>query len=163
MEIRVILVRFAMQTPVSWSQNQGGAEPGGNLGKVSRIAQFPEHSPWSHISGRPGGGVTHSLHTKYLWCQAHFFVHETSTTFLHERKVYKFYLQDFKKHKSIMVNILFNYLIRITVFYTDTFMSSHSLFLRGRWDSSFFPWKAPGFVKVLRKVPRSWKKNPRIY
>lgn len=78
----------------------------------------------------------------------------------YERKVYKFYLQDFKKHKSEMVNFLFNYLIRVVVFHTDTFMSSHSLFLRGRWDSSFFPRKAPGFVKVLRKVPRFWKKIP---
>ena len=62
--------------------------------------------------------------------------------------------------KSEMVNFLFNYLIRVVVFHTDTFMSSHSLFLRGRWDSSFFPRKAPGFVKVLRKVPRFWKKIP---
>ena len=58
-----------------------------------------------------------------------------------------------------MISTLFNYLIRVIVFYTDTFMSSHSLFLRGRWDSSFFPWKAPGLVKVLRKVSRSWKKK----
>ena len=66
----------------SRSQNPGVAELGGNLGKVSRMAQFPEHSPWSRINGRPGGGAVRSLHSQVSLMPGSLSLHETSTTFL---------------------------------------------------------------------------------